>query len=487
MPSAGLAMLAVLAALVAGTGLPVWALLVAVASLAAALGVVAGVLDAGVLGVVYPRIVNLLEHDLLQAMPLYIFIGFLLQRLPVADALYRCLARLLRGTGAGAALAALGSGALLAPMNGSVASSSALLSRLIAPRLAGLAPARALALTAAAATIGVVVPPSLVLLLLGDAMMRAHTEASNLAPAVFAEQRIINTQDVLHAALLPALAVVALWALVAWRKGRKALTTDGTAMRPLVARDIALGGGAIAGVLVLLGAVFTGRMLAVEAAATGGCLLAVLAAATRALPARAWSEVLLDTLALSGALFALLVGATTFSLVLGLFGTGSWLAQVTAGAPGSALWLLAAVAACAWVLDAFELIFVVVPVVAPLLALQLHDAQQAAVLLLLVLQAGFLLPPLGYAILMTRVHARLPAVSTRMLLRAVAPYVGVQLLVGAAVYLAPAVVHQLDVPGAQSRAPAAPELDEDLMRRMREMAPAPSPEDAPASQAAQPR
>jgi len=480
-------MLAVLAALVACTGLPVWALLVAVASLAAALGVAGGVLDASVLGAVYPRIVNLLEHDLLQAMPLYVFIGFLLQRLPVADALYRCLARALRGTGAGTALAGLGSGALLAPMNGSVASSSALLSRLIAPRLAGLPPARALALTAAAATIGVVVPPSLVLLLLGDAMMRAHTEASNLAPAAFAAQRIVNTQDVLHAALLPALAVVALWVFVAWREGRKGLARESVDVKPLSPRDLALGCGAIAGVLVLLGAVFTGRMLAVEAAATGGCLLAALAAVTGALPARAWSEVLLDTLALSGALFALLVGATTFSLVLGLFGTGTWLAQATAGAPGSALLLLAAVAACAWVLDAFELIFVIVPVVAPLLVLQLHDAQQAAVLLLLVLQAGFLLPPLGYAILMTRVHARLPAVSNRMLLRAVAPYVGVQLLVGAAVYLAPAVVHQLDEPGTQAPAPGAPESEEDVVRRMREMGPPPSPEDGPASQAAQPR
>jgi TRAP-type mannitol/chloroaromatic compound transport system permease large subunit len=480
-------MLVALAALVAGTGLPVWALLIAVASLAAALGVAGGALDVAVLGAVYPRIVNLLEHDLLQAMPLYIFIGFLLQRLPVAEALYRCLARLLRGTGAGASLAALGSGALLAPMNGSVASSSALLSRLIAPRLAGLAPARALALTAAAATIGVVVPPSLVLLLLGDAMMRAHTEAANLAPAAFAAQRIVNTQDVLHAALLPALAVVLLWAIVAWREGRKTLVREDRDTQPLATRDLVLGCGAIAGVLVLLGGVFTGRLLAVEAAATGGCLLAVLAAATGALTARAWSEVLLDTLALSGALFALLVGATTFSLVFGLFGTGTWLAQATAGTPGAALLLLAAVAACAWVLDAFELIFVIVPVIAPPLVLQLHDAQQAAVLLLLVLQAGFLLPPLGYAILMTRVHARLPAVSNLSLLRAVAPYVAVQLLVGAAVYLAPAVVHQLDAPGVQAPAPAAPESDEDLVRRMREMGPPPSPEDGPDAQPAQPR
>jgi TRAP-type mannitol/chloroaromatic compound transport system permease large subunit len=358
--------------------------------------------------------VNLLEHDLLQAMPLYVFIGVMLQRLPVADALFRCLARGLRHTGAGTALAALGAGALVAPMNGSVASSSALLSRLVAPRLAGMPPARALALVAAAATIGVVVPPSLVLLLLGDAMLRAHTEASNLAAAAFAGQRIINTQDVLHAALLPAVAVLLVWGAVAWRQGRGAQAREDTL--PLARRELLLGGSAILGVLVLLAGVFTGRMLAVEAAATGGCLLALLAAASRALDAAAWWAVLEDTLALSGALFALLVGATTFTLVFSLFGTGPWLAQTALAAHASPLLLLALVAlvaACAWILDAFELIFVIVPVVAPVLVPQLGDAQQAAVLLLLVLQAGFPLPPLGYAVLMARSGRRIARAAAR--------------------------------------------------------------------------
>lgn len=472
MPSAGVAMLVLLAALVAGTGLPVWALLVGVASVAAAVGVAGGVLDAAVLGALHPRITNLLEHDLLQAMPLYVFIGFLLQRLPVADALFRCLAHVFRLP----ALGALGTGAVLAPMNGSVASSSALLARLLTPRLAGLGAGSALALAAAAATIGVVVPPSLVLLLLGDAMMRAHTEAANLAPSAFATQRIVNTQDVLHAALLPAMAVLLLWAIVAWRQGRRAASE---ASVPLKRRELLLGGAALVGVLLLLSAVFTGRMFAVEAAATGGCLLVLLALVTRALAWATWREVLLETLALSGALFALLVGATTFSLVFGLFGTGAWLAQATAGVTGSSLLLLLAIAACAWVLDAFELIFVIVPVIAPLLVLQLHDAQQVAVLLLLVLQAGFLLPPLGYAILMTRAHAGLPAVGNRPLLLAVAPYVAVQLLVGAAVFLAPATVHLLDDAGmADARAPAK-ESDEDLVNRMRDMGPPPLPEDGP--------
>ncbi|MDB5954065.1 MAG: hypothetical protein JWP60_673 [Ramlibacter sp.] len=483
MPGLGLSMLAVLAALVATTGLPVWALLLGVTSAFAVLGLALGAFDAAVLGAVVPRTMNLLEHDLLQAMPLYVFIGMLLQRLPVGDALFRTAARLLRPTGAGMALATLAVGSLVAPMNGSVASSASLLSRLVGPRLRALPPGQGVALLAAAATIGVVVPPSLVLLLLGDAMLRAHTEALNLAAAPAGSVRVINTQDVLHAALLPALAVLLLWGVVAWRQARRA-PRDGEEA-PLAHGDVALAAALAFGVLTLLGGVFVGALLAVEAAATGGCLLVLLTVATRSLDGAGWRSVLEDTLALSGALFALLVGATAFSLVVSVCGTGTWLAdRVTASqAPAQAVAaaLLASVAACAWVLDAFEMIFVVVPVVAPLLVLRLGDAQQAAVLLLLVLQASFLLPPLGYAVLTARSRSGLPPVTTASLLRAVVPFIGVQVLVGAAVLLFPVFVHRLDEPTAGPAGNPARMSEQELMDRMRDMAPPPYPEEPPAA------
>jgi len=132
MNTGGVWMLLALAALVVATGLPVWALLIGVASAACAVGLGLGVFDGGILSAAGPRIVNLLEHDLLQAMPLYFFIGVLLQRLAVADALFACALRLFRPLHGEAPLAALAVGTLIAPMNGSVASSSALLSRLVA-------------------------------------------------------------------------------------------------------------------------------------------------------------------------------------------------------------------------------------------------------------------------------------------------------------------------------------------------------------------
>jgi TRAP-type mannitol/chloroaromatic compound transport system permease large subunit len=467
MNTGGLWMLLVLAVLVIATGLPVWALLVGAASLGA-LAAWGGGTDITVLTAVGPRIVNLLEHDLLQAMPLYVFVGVLLQRLPLADALFASGERVFARTGAAAPLAALGVGTLVAPMNGSVASSSALLSRLVAPRLKRIAAPQALALISVAATIGVVVPPSLVLILLGDAMLRAHTEASNM-PGFVLQGHIVNTQDVLHAALPPAALVLVLWAFVAWRQAR----VPGRTAAPLRARDALLAAAGTAVIVLLLGGVFVGKLFAVEAAAAGGCLLALGALAARVLDKRQWEQVLRDTLALSGALFALLVGATTFSLVFRLFGTDRWLAETVLASPlpaaATATLVLLLVALCACALDAFEMIFVVIPIVAPLLIAQLGDAQQVAVLLLFVLQLSFLVPPLGYAVLMARARAGLPAVGNRELLRALAPFVVTQVAVGVLVFAWPRVTHLMDAP-APVAAPSTPASDADVVRQMEEMA-----------------
>lgn len=470
----GLWMLLAVAVLVVATGLPVWALLIGVAWVSALAGWFTGIVDASVLTAVGPRIVNLLEHDLLQALPLYVFVGVLLERLAVADALFASGERLFRATGAGAPLSALAVGTLVAPMNGSVASSSALLSRLVAPRLKHRPAPGAMALISVAATIGVVVPPSLVLILLGDAMLRAHTEASNL-PGFVLNGRIINTQDVLHAALPPAAIVLVLWAFAAWVQGRGAARES---QRPLNSRELVLAITTTAAILFLLGGVFLGRLFAVEAAAAGGCVLAAGTVITRSLDATQWKAVLEDTLALSGALFALLVGATTFSLVFRLFGTDRWLAETVLASPfpagTTAALVLLLVGLCACALDAFEMIFVVIPIVAPLLILQLGDAQQVAVLLLFVLQLGFLLPPLGYAVLMTRARSGLGRVGNAALLKALAPFLAAQIAVGVLVFAWPRLTHLLDADVPLTNAPAA--SDADIVKQMEEMAR--QPEDA---------
>ncbi len=484
MSGLGLVMFAVAIVLMIATGLPVYAVLLGVAGVFAALGVALGAFEWHLLTALPSRVVGLLEHDLLQALPLYALIGALLNRLPLAGLMHAAGERVFARSAASAQLSALGVGALLAPMNGSVGASLHMLARRVAPALAahGVAPAEATATVCVASTLGIVIPPSLVLLLLGDAMMRAHTEASNAAHSAL---RIVNTQDVMRAALLPGLAVLVIaLAIAAWR-GRGRLRK---AFAPLGRAALAQAAGAAVVIVVLLGAVAVGRVYAVEAAAAGGLLLLAWGAISHRLDRALLVAVLGDAMTLTGLLMALLVGATTFSLVLRGFGTDTLVAgalhrldahpQAMLGA------VLAGMVACSFVLDAFEMIFLVVPLVMPPLLAVVADPAWVATLTLLVLQMGFLLPPLGYAVVMSRLATREPP-PLAALARALAPQLVAQALLIAVLVAWPALTHWGADEAAGNATPAlsneqAEKLMDDAFRsQSRDAAPEPAPASEP--------
>src|SRR5229473_1065112 len=163
MASAGLWMLALVAVVMIATGLPAFVALIGVAVLFAIIGVATGALPYALFTALPPRVLGLLENDLLQALPLYVLMGALLNRLPLAHILFRAGTSLFRGTAAAPLLSAFGLGAMLAPMNGSVGASVATLSRIILPRLHAhrVSDSQGLAVVCVASTLGVVVPPSL--------------------------------------------------------------------------------------------------------------------------------------------------------------------------------------------------------------------------------------------------------------------------------------------------------------------------------------
>lgn len=418
-PWIGLALLPLAAFGMIVTGLPAFLVLLASASLGALVALASGA--GALLGALPGRFVALLESDLLQALPLFVLVGALVNRLPLADILYRALRKLYGRLPAAPELAALTLGAFLAPMCGSVGASVAALSRSVRPRLEPeiADPAERVVLLAAASTLGVVVPPSLVLILLGDAMMQAHTIALNAAGRF---DRVVNTQDIFRAAALPAALVVAGWALVAlWRaRGRGARPAAGvTRVEAAVAlAATAFVGGALMGVA-------TGRFYAVEAAAMACAGLFLGGLASGRLDRVALSTALAEAMAITGALFALLIAATAFTLVLRVLGVDRLVSQALAALPGGAgvgvVAALALIGLAALVLDAFEIIFVVVPLVMPGVLMKATDAAWVSALTILALQASFLLPPLGYAVMMARAGERAP-LSTRRLAAALTPY-----------------------------------------------------------------
>jgi tripartite ATP-independent transporter DctM subunit len=465
----GLGLLMLVGVGIVATGLPAALILIAVATCGAILGVVAGTIDVSILGVLPSRLINLFESDLLQALPLYVTMGLLLDRLPVADALYRASNAALPRKPSAPLVSGMMLGALLGPMNGSVGASVLGLSRVVSPRLAaeGIPAANRHAIIAVAATLGVLVPPSLVLILLSDAMLSAHTMA---VTATGRSDRVVNTQDIFHAALLPGGIFLVLCLALCWFAGHKA--TKLPAREPLTSGEGWLAAIALVSLVALLGGVALGYFYAVEAAAMGAFALLVAGLVTGRLPRAVLSSLLGDAIALTGALFSLLLAATTFTMVLRLLGTADLVGRMVTSIPGGDITTVAVVLGmiglCAFVLDAFEIIFVIVPIVIPPLLIRIADARWVSVLVLLTLQSSFLLPPFGYALMMVRGVLKEP-VPFRAFVRALAPFLAAQWLLLVLVLLFPQLTHVGQSQADSSRLPPAPLSDEELNKRLNDM------------------
>src|SRR6516165_6195673 len=470
MPWFGLSLLVLVGLGVVFTGIPAAIVLLAAACFGAAVGALSGAVPVQLLGVLPERLINLLDNDLLQAIPLYVLMGALINRLPLADALYRCGLAIVPGPAA-PVVSGIALGALLGPMNGSVGASVLALSRVAEPRLAasGIPLPRRAAVITVASTLGVVVPPSLVLILLGDAMLNAHTIA---VTATGRDDRVINTQDVFHGALAPAGLYLAACLLLGWWFNRRAKSGEGaTAPPPPTVQQAILATVTVLAILILLGGVAAGYFYAVEAAAMGGFILLLAGFVSGRLPLPILNEVLREVLALTGALFFLLVAATTLTLVLRIFGTdqlvATWIAAIPGGTLSATVIVLAGIGLSALVLDAFEIIFVVVPIVIPPLLIRVADARWVAVLVLLALQASFINPMIGYAVMMTRTVLK-QAIPFPALLRSLLPYLFAQAALLLAVLLLPQLTHVGEGAADLSRKPPAIS-DRDLERRFEQM------------------
>src|SRR3984957_13981971 len=401
--------------------------------------------------------------------------GLLLDRLPVADALYRASnAALPRGPSA-PLVSGMMLGALLGPMNGSVGASVLGLSRVVSPRLAaeGLPAPNRHAIIAVASTLGVLVPPSLVLILLSDAMLSAHTID---VTATGRSDRVVNTQDIFHAALVPGVIFLVLCLALSALAGRSATRLPERTPLPAAQGWIAV--TSLAFLLILLGGVALGYFYAVEAAAMGAFALLAAGLLSGRLHGVVLNGLLRDAIALTGALFSLLLAATTFTMVLRLLGTADLVGKMVSSIPGSDVTAVAVVLCVigisAFVLDAFEIIFVIVPIVIPPLLIRIADARWVSVLVLLTLQSSFLLPPFGYALMMVRGVLK-ETVAFSAFVRALAPFLAAQWLLLLLVLLFPQLTHVGQSAEESSRLPPVPMSDEEFNKRLNEMIKLPEP------------
>jgi tripartite ATP-independent transporter DctM subunit len=430
-------------------GYPV-ALTLAGVSLGFALaGSAAGVMNLALLGALPERIFGVMTNDVLLAIPLFIFMGVMLERSRIAEDLLETMGRLFGTLPGGLGFSVIIVGVLLAAAKGVVGATTVTMGLIVLPTMLrhGYDKALAAGTVAATATLAQIFPPATVLVLLGDQLSDSY-QAAQLAKGNFAPQTV-SVADLFAGAIIPGLVLVSLYLLYLigiaffFPKKSPAIVPDPAAphgialLRRLVAALVA----PIALILAVLGSILGGVATPTEAASVGA-VGAILLAMLRTGVAGLLLPVMLRTAQITSMIFLILIGATLFSLVFRGLGGDHMVEQALTNLPGAVagatLAVMLALFLLGFVMDAFEIIFVVVPIVAPVL-LQMPgvDPVWLGIMMAVNLQTSYMHPPLGATLFYLRGVAP-PEVTTRHIYIGVIPYVLIQLAMLLALWFAPA-------------------------------------------------
>jgi len=434
-----LAILMVVAVIIAlMAGYPVALTLAGVSLAFAAAGQVLGVMAFGMLGALPQRIYGVMTNEVLLAIPLFIFMGVMLERSRVAEDLLETMGRLFGTLRGGLGFSVVIVGTLLAAAKGVVGATTVTMGLIVLPSMLrfGYDPRLAAGLVAATSTLAQIFPPATVLVLLGDQLGNAY-QAAQLSQGIF-DPRSVNVSDLFAGALVPGFALVALYlgyliaVTILAPKAAPAMPPDPQAPRGFaLARRLTQ--VLIAPVLLIfavLGSILGGVATPTEAASIGA-VGAVALAARRSHLATLLRPVAEKTTQITAMIFLILIGATLFSLVFRALGGDDMVQRALAGLPGGAggavLAVMLAMFLLGFVMDAFEIIFVVVPIVAPaLLKLPGIDPVWLGIMMAVNLQTSYMHPPLGPTLFYLRGVAP-PEITTRHIYIGIIPFVLIQL------------------------------------------------------------
>src|SRR5437868_6566521 len=358
-----------------------------------------GAMDIGLLYALPQRIFGVMTNDVLLAIPLFIFMGVMLERSRIAEDLLETMGRLFGSLNGGLGIAVVLVGVLLAAAKGVVGATVVTIALITLPTMLrhGYDPRLAAGTVAATATLAQILPPATVLVLLGDQLNNSY-QAAQLAKGIFAPESV-SVSDLFAAALMPGLTLVALYILflVAVAIVRPA------AMPPIPPDPAALRGAAL---FQQLGRVLLAPVLLIVVVL--GSILIGLATPTEA--------------AAVGAVGAVLLAALRTDRAHGA------VVNLPGGTAGAILAVMAAMFLLGFVMDAFEIIFVVVPIVAPpLLAMEGVDPVWLGILMAANLQTSYMHPPLGPTLFFLRGVAP-PEITTRHIYVGIIPFVLIQLV-----------------------------------------------------------
>jgi tripartite ATP-independent transporter DctM subunit len=422
---------AVCAALMAGY--PVALTLAGVSLIFAVLGHMLGAMNFAILGALPQRIFGVMTNDVLLALPMFVFMGVMLEQSRIAEDLLERMGRLFGTLRGGLGFSVIVVGALLAASTGIVGATAVTMGLIVLPAMMrhGYDPRLAAGTVAASATLAQIIPPSTVLVVLGDQLNNAY-QAAQLAQGKFAPN-VISVSDLFAGAILPGLLLVGLYLAFLVAMALLRPNSCPAVGMPETRSSTGLLEALLAPVLLIvavLGSILFGVATPTEAAAVGA-VGAMLLAARKAKFAALLMPVVEKTTQITSMIFLILIGATLFSLVFRALGGDDMvhraLTDLPGGAAGAVLAVMLAMFLLGFVMDAFEIVFVVVPIVAPaLLKLPGIDPVWLGIMMAMNLQTSYMHPPLGPTLFYLRGVAP-PEITTRHIYVGIIPFVLIQL------------------------------------------------------------
>ncbi|MDX1457930.1 MAG: TRAP transporter large permease subunit [Marinobacter sp.] len=368
------------------------------------------------------RIMSVMQNTVMMAIPLFIFMGVVLQRTKLAEQLLTSMGRLFGGLPGGLAISTILVGALLAASTGVVGASVVAMGLISLPVMLAHKYDKRLSCgtICAAGTLGQIVPPSIILIILGDVLG-------------------LPVGDLFKAAVIPGVVLVGLYIvyiLVLTRlkpETAPAMPDDSglTRKQEIVTALIAII-PPLALIVIVLGSIFTGIATPTESSALGGVGAIVLAIAYRQFSFRMVWDSARDTVKVTAMVFAILIGATAFSMVFSYTGGDylleEWMLELPGEKWGFLILSMLVILLLGFFIDFVEISFIVVPILAPVAEALGLNMLWFAILIAMNLQTSFLTPPFGFSLFYLK-GVSPPNVKTTDIYKGVIPFIGLQALV----------------------------------------------------------
>jgi len=421
------------------SGYPVAFSLAGTALLFAFVGASTGHFDSDFLEALPNRLYGIMENETLIAVPLFVFMGIMLERSKVAEGLLETMASLFGSVRGGLGISVTLVGMLLAASTGIIGATVVTMGLLALPTMLkrGYDPALSAGTICASGTLGQIIPPSIVLVLLGDVLSSAYQQAQ-LDMGIFSPETV-SVGDLFAGALLPGLMLVALYLtyilVTAWLKPESMpcpTKSDQQQLKlGLALRVMKVLLPPLLLIVSVLGSIMTGLATPTEAASVGAMGAILLAIASGEFTYQRLLEVMRNTTRVTSMVFLIFIGASIFSLVFRGFGGDDIVAEFLNSLPGGVFTAMFAVMLLmfllGFILDFIEITFVVVPIVGPILLAMGLDPVWLGVMIAVNLQTSFLTPPFGFALFYLRGVAP-KEVTTMHIYKGVMPFIAIQVI-----------------------------------------------------------